>query len=98
MEGPDLESLVRRLAGTPPEFTDEPRIGGTARVEQAAALRGADGGEAVGRLFRRFAVRVAAEPREDRARQFLAPLGIVDVAVRRHGRQLPRHAGQRVQQ
>ncbi|MVW59769.1 hypothetical protein GPY61_07485 [Massilia sp. NEAU-DD11] len=38
VEGPDLESLVRRLAGTPPEFTDEPRIGGSGRVAVAAVV------------------------------------------------------------
>jgi hypothetical protein len=36
--GPDLESLVRRLAETPPEFTDEPRIAGSGRVAVAAVV------------------------------------------------------------
>ncbi|MFS2021846.1 hypothetical protein ACEN88_35445, partial [Massilia sp. CT11-108] len=39
VEGPDLESLVRRLAGTPPEFTDEPRIGGSGRVAGGGFLK-----------------------------------------------------------
>ena len=38
VEGPDLESLVRRLAETPPEFTDEPRIAGSGRVAVAAVV------------------------------------------------------------
>lgn len=36
--GPDLESMVRRLAETPPEFTDEPRIAGSGRVAVAAVV------------------------------------------------------------
>lgn len=38
VEGPDLASLVRRLAETPPEFTDEPRIAGSGRVAVAAVV------------------------------------------------------------
>lgn len=36
--GPDLASLVRRLAETPLEFTDEPRIAGSGRVAVAAVV------------------------------------------------------------
>ena len=37
-EGPALETLVRRLAETPPEFLAEPRIGSTGDVHTAAVV------------------------------------------------------------
>ena len=37
-EGPELAALVRRLAETPAEFLDEPRIGTTGRVSVAAVV------------------------------------------------------------
>jgi hypothetical protein len=45
--GPDLETLTRRLADTPPDFLDEPRVAGSGRVavpaliNDLAALHGA---------------------------------------------------------
>jgi hypothetical protein len=36
--GPPLETLVRRLIDTPPDFLDEPRIGNTGRVHVAAVV------------------------------------------------------------
>lgn len=38
LEGPDLEILTRRLAETPPDFMDEPRIAGSGRVAVAALV------------------------------------------------------------
>ncbi|HEY8040455.1 MAG TPA: hypothetical protein VIF15_11705 [Polyangiaceae bacterium] len=37
-EGPDIATLVRRLAGCPPEFLDEPRIGASGRIVVAAVV------------------------------------------------------------
>jgi hypothetical protein len=37
-EGPPLEALLRRLAETPPDFRDEPRIGKSGRVHVAAVI------------------------------------------------------------
>lgn len=37
-EGPVLESLTRRLAETPPDFLEEPRIGSSGRVQVAAVV------------------------------------------------------------
>jgi len=36
--GPDLETLTRRLADTPPDFMDEPRVGGSGRVAVPALV------------------------------------------------------------
>jgi hypothetical protein len=36
--GPDLETLTRRLADTPPDFLDEPRVAGSGRVAVPALV------------------------------------------------------------
>jgi len=36
--GPDLETLTRRLAETPPDFLDEPRVAGSGRVAVPALV------------------------------------------------------------
>jgi hypothetical protein len=67
-EGPLLESLTHRLAETPEDFLDEPRIGQTGRVQTAAVV--ADlvqllGGSAGAAQLQRFS---GADARRDRNR------------------------------
>lgn len=38
LHGPPLETLLRRLADTPPDFLDEPRIGASGQVHVAAVV------------------------------------------------------------
>lgn len=38
LPGPPLETLLRRLADTPPDFLDEPRIGASGQVSVAAVV------------------------------------------------------------
>src|SRR5262249_41948985 len=38
LPGPPLETLLRRLADTPPDFLDDPRIGATGQVVVAAVV------------------------------------------------------------
>ena len=74
LEGPILESLIRRLAETPEDFLAEPRIGQTGRAHVAAV---------VGDLLRAFGASpranqlapfAGADPRRDRNRLSIALL------------------------
>jgi len=74
LEGPILESLLRRLAETPEDFLAEPRIGQTGRAHVAAV---------VGDLLRAFGASpgadqlasfAGADPRRDRNRLSIALL------------------------
>jgi len=50
LSGPSLEALIRRLADTPPDFMDEPRVAGAGRVAVTALvndLAAMHGGRAV---------------------------------------------------
>lgn len=73
--GPALESLLRRLADTPPDFLDEPRIGSTGRMAVAALvndLLSMHGTRAAVNTLREFEGRDA---RSDRNRLALVMIG-----------------------
>ncbi|MES2573015.1 MAG: hypothetical protein V4710_23535 [Verrucomicrobiota bacterium] len=68
-EGPPLESLTRRLAETPPDFLDEPRIGSSGLIHVGAVVNdliGLLGGEALPGALSSFLE--AADPRTGRNR------------------------------
>jgi hypothetical protein len=72
LEGPDLEILIRRLAETPPDFLDEPLVGGSGRVAVAALVNDVlrlHGGRAPFATLRTFD---GANARADRNRLALA--------------------------
>jgi hypothetical protein len=73
--GPDLETLTRRLADTPPDFMDEPRVAGSGRVAVPALvndLAGMHGGRAALEALNRFEGQGA---RSDRNRLAVAMIG-----------------------
>jgi hypothetical protein len=73
--GPDLETLTRRLADTPPDFLDEPRVAGSGRVAVAALvndLAGMHGGRATLEMLKGFEGQSA---RSDRNRLAVAMIG-----------------------
>lgn len=75
LPGPDLETLIRRLADTPQDFLDEPRIAGAGRVAVAALvhdLAAMHGGRAGLAALERFEGRSA---RDDRNRLAQAMIG-----------------------
>lgn len=70
--GPPLETLLRRLADTPPDFLDEPRIGASGQVSVAAVvndLLASGPGRATREELQRFDSR---DPGADRARLKMA--------------------------
>lgn len=70
--GPPLETLLRRLADTPPDFLDEPRIGASGQVSVAAVvndLLARGPGRATQQELQRFDSR---DPGADRARLKMA--------------------------
>ena len=70
--GPPLETLLRRLVDTPPDFLDEPRIGARGRVAVAALvhdLLAMHGARAADGALRRF---VSGDAHADRNRLALA--------------------------
>jgi hypothetical protein len=73
--GPDLETLTRRLADTPPDFMGEPRVAGSGRVAVPALvndLAGMHGGRAALEALNRFEGQGA---RSDRNRLAVAMIG-----------------------
>jgi hypothetical protein len=73
--GPDLETLTRRLADTPPDFLDEPRVAGSGRVAVPALvndLAGMHGGRVAFEALAQFEGRSA---RSDRNRLAVAMIG-----------------------
>ncbi|MGZ5198837.1 MAG: hypothetical protein ACXWC4_03625 [Telluria sp.] len=73
--GPDLETLTRRLADTPPDFLDEPRLAGSGRVRVPALindLAGMHGGCATLEVLETFTGQSA---RSDRNRLAVALIG-----------------------
>jgi hypothetical protein len=73
--GPDLETLTRRLADTPPDFLDEPRVAGSGRVAVPALvndLAGMHGGRATLEMLKGFEGQSA---RSDRNRLAVAMIG-----------------------
>jgi hypothetical protein len=74
--GPDLETLTRRLADTPPDFMDEPRVAGSGRVAVAALandLASMHGGRAPIEILARFEGQSA---RGDRNRLAVVMIGV----------------------
>jgi hypothetical protein len=74
--GPDLETLTRRLADTPPDFLDEPRVGGSGRVAVPALVNdlvGMHGGRASLDALERFEGQSA---RSDRNRLAVTMIGV----------------------
>ena len=75
LPGPDLETLTRRLADTPPDFLDEPRVAGAGRVAVPALvndLAGLHGGHVAPGLLAGFEGHSA---RGDRNRLAVAMIG-----------------------
>jgi hypothetical protein len=73
--GPELETLTRRLADTPPDFMDEPRVAGSGRVAVPALvndLAGMHGGRAAIEALKGFEGQSA---RNDRNRLAVAMIG-----------------------
>lgn len=72
LPGPPLETLLRRLADTPPDFLDEPRIGASGQVSVAAVvndLLALGPGRATRQELQRFD---SGDPGADRARLKIA--------------------------
>lgn len=75
LSGPGLESLIRRLADTPPDFMDEPRVAGVGRVAVPALvndLAAMHGGRAVRAALDTFE---GSSARGDRNRLAVAMIG-----------------------
>lgn len=71
--GPPLERLTHRLAETPAEFLEEPRIGGFGTVSVAALVGDLLGGGADAGMLDRF---TGSDPKADRNRMALAAIAV----------------------